>query len=189
MSLVLCFGASRSSLLFSSENSDKWPAWLWRSVTTIAIDGFASLPAFSWKTVKLYRCSLWPCNRTMIVSLSSALDWVPWKQGSETRAVHRWIVGGCSWMIPVRKWGRQDWAEGKQTCIAVVIKASPNSMGSSGARTDLKYCPKLRNYGWTSVFLHRQVISSKPPLGKVYNSDWGSSLWLRPTPRQGWSYN
>lgn len=100
-------------------------------------------------------------------TLSPALDWVPWKQDSETRALCRWIVGGCFWMIPVRKWGRQNWAAGKLTCVAVVIKASSNSMGSSGARTDLKYYPKLRNYVWTSVFLHRQVFSSKPPLGSL----------------------
>lgn len=103
---------------------------------------------------------------------------------SETSTLCRWIRG-YSWMIPIRKWGREDWAKGKPTCTAVIVEGLANSMQSSGAGKDLWYCPKLRKCGYIFVSFHQQQVTPE----RDYNPDWGSFLWLQATPSEGCNYN
>lgn len=92
----------------------------------------------------------------------------------------------CSWVIPLRRWGRRARQRSQLTCTAVAMKASADSLGSSGAGTDPQYCPRLRKYGWIFLSLH-QSVSSQLLLGRACSPDWGSSLWLRAAPREAWS--
>lgn len=162
-----------------------WDTWGWRGISLPVVASFSefkfmSYIRFPWLYVHLLRLVRESKLHQVCVAVvmpyvesKGALDWVSWKQVQRWRVVCRVYWEVLSGVIPVGRWGRQDWIDKKGTCNWAIVYP----LWDSGSKMVLYSCLEL-GWGGGQGFesLNQPVIALWKPTVK------GDSQWTISSP-------
>ena len=149
-----------------------WDTWGWRGISLPVVASFSefkfmSYIRFPWLYVHLLRLVRESKLHQVCVAVvmpyvesKGALDWVSWKQVQRWRVVCRVYWEVLSGVIPVGRWGRQDWIDKKGPCNWAIVYP----LWDSGSKMVLYSCLEL---GWGGGRALNPWISQSLPFGSL----------------------